>query len=684
MSARGLPRRFRLLALLLALPLAACGPAERKHFDRGAAADRAERPAEAEREYRAALAANADYAPAYLSLSRLLVRSGRLSEVLAVARRGVGRCPSDPKLRAWYGDALLKRRRFAEAEQQLLRALALPGAGAYPRYTLGLLYLSTGRPKAAKEQLERATALEPEATEGWYQLANACDRLGDAPARDRALARFAALYSPPASPRATPITTPPVARGGARRTASRPNLILLSIDTLRADRLGCYGGPHPTSPAIDAMAREGTLLTHAFSSSAWTLPSHMTMMTGLYPSAHGVNPDRRTFAGIQDSSASFQIRGSGRLATLAERLSRLGYATAAITEGGWVAPKFGFDQGFDTYVAHDNDNLDAGTQRLTLAWLAARANRPKTPATPETPERPFFLFVHTYQVHQPYHQPSPYDSLFVAPGHRGYAMPGVSLPMALLDKFKDGSFPPTAADIEAFRARYDGEVRHVDDFVGRLLATLRATGLDRNTIVLLTSDHGEELFEHGGFDHGDTLYDEALRVPLILWGPGRIPAGRRPEQAAGTIDLLPTLVELAGGTTTGPSAPPIQGESLVPRIADPTAGVKNRLLFAEGFATAFHHFQDTDASIPLASVREGTTELIIHRSNPEAAELFELLSDPGESRNLATEQPETVARLRRAILAWQQENARLAALYGKATETLDPETEKRLRALGYL
>ncbi|HEV7669347.1 MAG TPA: sulfatase-like hydrolase/transferase [Thermoanaerobaculia bacterium] len=679
-----MPKGLVPLAWLLALSayLTACQPAERRHFERGEIADRADRRQEAEREYRAALAANADYAPAYMKLSRLLVRSGKLVEVLAVAREGVRRFPRDPQLRAWYGDALLRRDRLAEAERELRQALTLARAGAYPRYTLGLVYLKEGRTREGREQLEQATRLQPSAPEGWYQLANACDRLGEVPARDRALARFAALYAPPASPSPARVTLP-VAAGGAvrapRPAARRPNLILLSIDTLRADRLGCYGGPHPTSPAIDAMAREGTRFANAYSAAPWTLPSHMTMMTGLYASAHGVNPDRRWFQGIQNSSESFQIRGSPRLATLAERLSRLGYRTSAITEGGWVAAKFGFDQGFNSYVAHDDDNLDAGTQKLTLDWLAAHAESEKPGA-----EQPFFLFVHTYQVHQPYHQPPPYDSLFVAPGHRGYALPGVSLPMAILDKFKDGSFPPTAADAEAFRARYDGEVRHTDAFVGRLLAALRAAGLDRDTIVLLTSDHGEELFDHGGFDHGDTLYDEALRVPMILWGPGRIPPGKTVAVNVGSIDVLPSLVELAGGTTTGPNAPPIQGESLVPLLSGQSAGFAERSLFAETFTTVFHHTLDTDASIPLASAREGSIQLIVHRSNPDSMELFDLGADPAETRNLAAKQPETVARLRRAIQAWQSENARLRALYGEATEKLDPETEKRLKALGYL
>ncbi len=695
--------------------LAGCTPPERRHFERALAAERQEREnstsdssadprATAEREYRAAIAsnaanaanaANADLAPAYLGLSRLLVRSGKLVEVLAVARAGVSRLPTNPELRAWYGDALRRRHRFAEAERELRTALGLPGAGAYPRYVLGLLLLETGKPREARLQLQRATALEPRAAEGWYQLANASDRLGDAAARDRALARFDRLYEPRKSPPAARLERSAEPSSDARpatlRTAStsrpdrarRPNLILISIDTLRADRLGCYGGPHPTSPAIDALARDGVRFSRAYAASAWTLPSHMTMMTGLSPSAHGVNPDRALLAGRQEPSATFAIGGSPRLLTLAERLRRLGYRTAAITEGGWVAARFGFDQGFDRYVAQEDDDLDSGTQKLALAWLAKEATGENDRAF-DASDRPFFLFLHTYQVHQPYRQPPPYDALFVPPGSRGYARAGVTLGMADLARFRDGSFPTLASDVEAFRARYDGEIRHTDDFIARLIARLRSTGLDRDTIVLLTSDHGEELFDHGGFDHGDTLYDEVLHVPLILWGPGRLPAGREVEAPVGSIDVTPTLVALAGGDPFAPNAPPIQGKSLLPYFAAKPAAFVDRDRFAEGFATVFHHDLDTDASVPLASVRRGANVLILHRAKPESVELYDLTRDPGETENLTGTKPALVAELRAALEAWTRENARLHALYGQATQTVDAETEKRLRALGYL
>lgn len=448
-----------------------------------------------------------------------------------------------------------------------------------------------------------------------------------------------------------------------RERAARPNLILVSIDTLRADRLGCYGHPRPTSPAIDALAAEGTRFANVYAPTNWTLPSHYTMMTSLYPSAHGVNPDRWLLAGRRGASESFRIRGSGKEETLAERLEAMGYFTAAVTESGWVDARFGFDQGFASYVGHGNDNLVEGTQKLTLAWLEAHR------------DLPFFLFVHTYQAHQPYHQPPPYDRMFVEEGHIGYAMPGLPLPMELFDLFKDGTFPPMPADVRAFSGLYDGEVRYVDAFVEALRASLRELDLERDTVVLFTSDHGEEIFERGNFDHGETLYDEVMRVPLILWGPGRVPAGETRDTPVAVLDVLPTLVELAGGEV----GEGIQGRSLTPLLGGETEGLAGRVLFGEGFA---------DESVPMVCAWDGSgpssSKAIFYGPDLGRVELFDLARDPGETVNVAERRPETVARLREQVLAWQAENARIHGRLGAATQTLDEETQERLRALGYL
>jgi len=450
---------------------------------------------------------------------------------------------------------------------------------------------------------------------------------------------------------------PAVARPIAVRTEPpRRNVILISIDTLRADRLGCYGNPRAASPAIDRLARSGVRCRSVIAPSNWTLPSHYSMMTSLYPSVHGVHPDRAIFGGFRRPTHVAGVRGSGREETIAERLADLGYFTAAITENGWVHPEFGFDQGFASYVADTSGSL-AATRGRTLDWLAAHA------------ELPFFLFVHTYQPHQPYDAPAPYDTMFLDTSHVGYALPGSTVPVDFLEDFQRGFFEPMQADVEAFRALYDAEVRYVDDFVSDLVRTLERHGIDDRTVVVLTSDHGEEIFEHGRFSHGDALYDEVMRVPLIVWGAG-IPAGVEIDDPVTLLDILPTVVEIAGGRIDAP----VQGRSLVPRFAGAVPGFDARALFAEGFGKD---------SIPMYGIWRGSHKYITGAS-PDSGELYDLALDPEERHDLSGSHPGTAADLRSAIEAWRGENLVLGERFESAEGALDEDVVERLRSLGYL
>jgi arylsulfatase A-like enzyme len=437
---------------------------------------------------------------------------------------------------------------------------------------------------------------------------------------------------------------------------SRRNVILISIDTLRADRLGCYGNPRLPSPAIDRLAGSGVLCWSTVAPSNWTLPSHYSMMTSLYPSVHGVHPDRAAFGGFRRPTHVAGVRGSGREETLAERLSELGYFTAAITEDGWVHPEFGFDQGFASYVADTSGSL-AATRTRTLEWLSEHA------------DLPFFLFVHTYQPHQPYDMPPPYDTMFLDRSHVGYALPGSTVPVELLEDFQPGFFEPMRADLDAFFSLYDAEVRYVDDFVADVARTLEQEGIDDRTVVVLTSDHGEEIFEHGRFSHGDALYDEVMRVPLIVWGAG-IPAGVVIEEPVTLLDILPTVVEIAGGEVEGP----VQGLSLVARFGGPLPGLEHRTLFAEGYGKD---------SLPMYCMWRGAHKYITGAS-PGRGELYDLSRDPGERHELSAASPATAADLRSAIEAWHRESLDLGQRFESGERVLDEDVVDRLRTLGYL
>jgi arylsulfatase A-like enzyme len=437
---------------------------------------------------------------------------------------------------------------------------------------------------------------------------------------------------------------------------AHPNVILISIDTLRADRLGCYGNPRETSPSIDALARGGVLFRQVIAPSNWTLPSHFSMMTSLYPSAHGVNPDRALFGGFRRPTGRVVgVRGSGNEQTLAERMAQLGYFTGAITENGWVHPEFGFDQGFASYVAETSGTLET-TRSRSLRWLRRHA------------ELPFFLFLHTYQPHQPYDQPPPYDTIFLDPSHVGYALPGFTVPVEMLEDFQAGFYAPTRADLEAFRAVYDGEVRYVDDFVGELMATLAELGIDDRTVVAFTSDHGEEIFEHGRFSHGDALYDEVMRVPWILWGAG-VPRGIVVDEPVSLVDILPTLVELAGGVADGP----LQGRSVVPSLHGAPLG--DRVLFAEGVGKD---------SIAFYGIWNGKHKLIARVDAPIGDELYDLEADPGERHDRSEQDPARVSQLRAALDAYLVENRALRELFTVEEGEVDPEVVEKLRDLGYI
>lgn len=280
----------------------------------------------------------------------------------------------------------------------------------------------------------------------------------------------------------------------------RRNVILISLDTLRARSVGAYGCPEATTPALDQrVAFAGALVRQVVTPVPFTPPAHMSMLTGLAPCAHGVFDLNTALA--------------PGATTLAEALRAGGWETAAFTEDAYLVDGNGFERGFDAYSENrSEESASPGFAQETFGaatrWLAGHG------------DRPFFLFVHTYQVHEPYNPRTPYDTMF--PGH-------------------DDPNPNRRN-----RALYEGEVRYTDDVVLRFLNVLEARRLAERTILVVTSDHGEAFGEHFWGGHGFDLHDEALLVPLLVRAPGLVPAGRVVEDEVGLADLLPTLLELVG------------------------------------------------------------------------------------------------------------------------------------------
>ncbi len=298
---------------------------------------------------------------------------------------------------------------------------------------------------------------------------------------------------------------------------ARPDLVLISIDTLRADHLSTYGYHRPTSPRLDRLAAESHVFRRSLSASTWTLPSTATLLTGLLPAQHGLLSIRQRLPPPVD--------------TLAERLGRLGYRTAAFTDGGFVAPQWGFSQGFERYDA----TAGKAWGPKDVAAIAGPAQR----WLEENRFHPFFLFVHTYETHQPYTNREGFADPFFDPAYDGRFADRASVRVSEAEA-------TAGADLERIVALYDGEVRRADHYLGRLLDALRASGRWRDTAVIVTSDHGEEFLDHGDFDHGFAkVFDPNVRVPLILKPPGE-PAARTVDRPVTGLDVAPTLLGLAG------------------------------------------------------------------------------------------------------------------------------------------
>jgi arylsulfatase A-like enzyme len=458
----------------------------------------------------------------------------------------------------------------------------------------------------------------------------------------------------------------------------RRNILLLSIDTLRGDGLGCYGNPRDTSPQIDSLAALGVRFSRALALSSWTLPSHMTMVTGLQASVHGCSASpmwTRTFDRLDE-----------RWVTLAEVLRGWGYATVAFTDGRLVGPAFGFDQGFD--ICDDSGHGIRRIAEKAIDWLDR-----------DRDERPFFLFLHCYDVHH-YRPPEEYAELFVdsAP-ERMTALRnrGKELEARLNANAFDRMDPE---EVDYIRALYDAEIRKTDAAFGRVLANLRRQGLAGETIVIVTSDHGEEFWEHGGTGHGWSLHQHQLRIPLILRVPGDTAPGRVDDQWVGLADLMPTILDLVDL----PIPSDVQGISVASRLADPRAvsrisraeGTPERVflaeashlgnqkcLIAEGHSYLFHGYPPIGEDLFDWRRAIFVWRNVLHAVAPN--ELYDLTYDPGELENLLERNPERAERMRIRLLGLVRQNLiRGAVRLGETRGELDRDVREHLRSLGYI
>ena len=437
----------------------------------------------------------------------------------------------------------------------------------------------------------------------------------------------------------------------------RPNLILISIDCLRADHVGAYGYRRSTTPSIDELAKEAVVFENAWSSSSWTIPSHMSMLTGLPPSIHGL-------AGSPESFWAGRSKGLARsVPYLPELLARAGYETDGLVSSAPLSPAYGFERGFNLYRQHGARASDVVDSALALSR--------------QSKGRRQFLFVHLIDPHWPY-QPAiefrQYAENFI--DRFGPRPQEIS---ELLTKVRDRRPPENPDEITQAVHLYDAAIAYTDQELGRLFDGLEEMGLYEQSLILMTADHGEAFFEHDNWMHDGTLYEEEIRVPLIVKWPGRVEP-RTVKTPVSHEDIFTTLLEAAGL-----SAPSSQGVNL----RDLTRGAKpdNRHVVSEVSR------ESPRGTMRLIALRDGNLKYIatllgspdgeISLDEVVEEELYDLAQDPAEKRNLLTESSREATRFRRLLRTYVERVGRTKADEGELL-LRDEEMDSRLRALGYV
>ncbi len=468
-----------------------------------------------------------------------------------------------------------------------------------------------------------------------------------------------------------------------KQTAHRPNVMLIVMDTTRADHLSSYGHPRATTPNVDLLAEEGILFEQAASTGPWTLPSHASIFTGLLPSQHGADwPHQR----LDD-----------RFTTLAEILRSKDYQTAGFSNNPWISHGTNFHQGFDYYeetwhfgrlfnrlaviriidrlveLEKKNRDDDADlTNRDILRWFGDSYDS----------QKPYFLFINYIEPHFSYEPPEPFRSRFLHPDHREAAE-------AINNQKLSRIVPPVHFDEKrraALTDLYDGEIAYLDFRIGELTTRLKKKGLLDNTVLIILADHGENIGDHEIFEHQFCVYQTLLHVPLILRFPEKLPQGIRISEPVSLVDVVPTVLNLVG-VEADELQPFFAGKSLV--VEGKIKAAKDSPIFSE-YAAPLPRLEKyrlknekVDESYfkrSLKSMRRGRYEYIWASDGQN--ELYDLSQDPGETQNIIEKFPDVAQKMAKEL------HDRLQSMKSPGTPesvgTMDETTRDQIRALGYL
>ncbi len=640
----------------------------------------------ADREFQIVLAKDPRSSAAHAGYAESLWLAGRYAESEQRYRRALELAPDSAEIASAHAMALVSLRRDAEGLEQFRRAQALGAELSGSAHLFwGAALERAGDPDGALEHYEAALALEPmdptiQNNLGLLLAKQGVDRERGARLLEYAVAqrrqdantvfnlgwtylqmgryeeaadflRRAIGLSTPGSPvfqsRVEQFLLADAKIERQQAPPSAPDILLVVVDSLRADHVGAYGYERPVTPHLDALAARGVVFEQAISQAPWTAASFATLLTGLVPTVHGLDGDEPPIggAGSKPGVAGVQKSLAATNSTLAERLRAAGYRTAAFAANASVHSAFGFAQGFDSFADSPLPAVSGGfaerraeqVNQLAFEWLAS------------APEEPFLLLVHYTDPHWPYDPPAPHGEDFVA-GYRGKltadqttrAVVRLGQPISGLDE----------EDRRYLVGLYDGEIQYTDAQLGALLDRIREQRRTRPLLTVLTADHGAEFFDHGSGSHGYSLYEEQLRVPLVVSLPGRVPRGRVAEPVA-LIDVLPTVLELAG---VPGGAVPMQGESLAALARGAGPPPRASILSEAPLSGNWKALRSADGSKLIRNVDDGRQQL------------FDLRDDPGEQRDLAgaPESAERLAALDRELARWLEEARTLQAALREA------------------
>ncbi len=426
--------------------------------------------------------------------------------------------------------------------------------------------------------------------------------------------------------------------------ASRPNIIILVVETLRADHLAAYGYPRNTMPNLEDLADDGVLFEHAISVAPWTLPSVVSILTGLPPSGHGVT--------------TYANRLSDAVDTLAEKLRAAGYYTSFLGVNSLFESDRNLEQGFEYYFGTDEISAEELNRRL-LAWLHDLKH-----------DKPVFLYVHYFDPHCRYDPPEDYQEMYW-PVPKNMAT-GRTMTLQQFNSMHEcfqlhhGPDEPIL-DVDYYLAQYDAELRHVDAMIGVFLERLKTAGLFDSSLLFALGDHGEEFYEHGGFGHGRVLYEHTIHVPFIVKPPGTGHLGRKISGYVSTLDIAPTALAAAG----------VPKPATWPGI-DLRAILRGQSVFRDRAV-----FSETDYEGVQRAVLKGKWKLMVSVDGKRPGGLFDLSADPGEYSDLSRDRVRTYKALYSLLLEEETRAEALRRTHPSEERAVPASVLERLRALGY-